>query len=153
MRLSLPQTFALRLVMPLALLGAVAGCADDRHDERLQAAGPNPSLAALMKVADVDAGARKFRQCAACHTVSAGAPDTGGPNLHGIYGKAFGKSSVRFGYTAALRDGGGHWDAATLDAWIENPRQVVPGTNMQFNGISDPLDRADLIAYLRSQSD
>lgn len=32
------------------------------------------------------------------------------------------------------------------------PRLVVPGTTMQFPGVKDPLDRADLIAYLRTQA-
>ena len=89
----------------------------------------------------------------ACHTSSAGGPDTGGPNLHGIYGQPIGQHSARFGYTAALRAKGGVWDDKALDAWIANPQRFVPGTKMQFSGIPDPLARADLIAYLRSLSD
>ncbi|NYT43087.1 c-type cytochrome [Sphingomonas sp. R-74633] len=136
-------------LMALALL---AGCSDDRHDERLRQAGPRPSLAALLKVADVGLGERKFGRCAGCHKNNPNAPDFGGPNLYGIYGRPMGQSSPTFGYTAALRNAGGKWDAATLDAWIDNPRAVVPGTSMQFAGVPDPLDRADIIAYLKSRS-
>lgn len=142
-----------RVAALLLLSAAAAGCADDRHEERLRAAGPNPTPEALLKVADAEIGARKFGQCAACHTIAPNAPDLAGPNLHGIFGKPFGKSSARYGYTAALRDSQGHWDAHTLDAWMVNPQKVVPGTKMQFNGVPDPLDRADLIAYMRSRSD
>lgn len=142
--------------LPAFLLPAfalLAGCgSDDRHDERLRAAGPDPSLAALMQVADARAGEAKFGQCFACHRISPGAPDLGGPNLYGVYGRPMGQNSPRFGYTAALRDAGGRWDDATLDAWIADPKAVVPGTNMQFGGVPDRLDRADIIAYLRSQS-
>ncbi|WP_222559630.1 c-type cytochrome [Caenibius sp. WL] len=144
---------SVRIAVSLLLLLALTGCADDRREERLRAAGPRPTLQALLKVADASVGARKFRQCAGCHTISKGAPDTGGPNLHGIFGQEFGRNSARFGYTAALRDTGRRWDAQTLDAWMENPQKVVPGTTMQFGGMADPLDRADLIAYLRSRSD
>jgi cytochrome c len=145
----------MRIAVPAVLLiaTALAGCGDDRHDERLRAAGPHPDVEALLKVADVDAGARKFRTCAACHTVTQGSPDLGGPNLHGIYGQPPGRNSGRYGYTAALRSAGGRWDARRLDAWLTDPARVVPGTAMQFSGIPDPLDRADIIAYLRSQSD
>ncbi|EKU74480.1 MULTISPECIES: c-type cytochrome [Sphingobium] len=137
----------------LLLTLSLIGCADDRRAERLKAAGPNPTLEKLMTVADAKAGARLFGTCAACHTSSAGGPDTGGPNLHGIYGQPIGQHSARFGYTAALRAKGGVWDDKALDAWIANPQRFVPGTKMQFSGIPDPLARADLIAYLRSLSD
>ena len=131
----------------------LSACGDDRREERLRAAGPNPSLDALLKVADADAGARKFGVCAGCHKASKGAPDFGGPNLYGVFGQPMGQHSGRFGYTAALVEAGGRWDAQTLDAWIANPRKLVPGTNMQFAGIGDPLDRADIIAFLKRQSD
>ncbi|WP_404480656.1 c-type cytochrome [Novosphingobium sp. BL-52-GroH] len=145
----------MRISLHASLLVAITltGCGDDRHDERLRAAGPDPSVEALQKVADADAGARKFRTCAACHTIGKGYQDRGGPNLYGIFGRPPGQNSARYGYTAALRGAGGRWDARRLDAWLADPARVVPGTTMQFPGVPDPLDRADLIAYLRSQSD
>lgn len=138
-----------------ALLGAlvlIGGCTNDRREERMRAVGANPTLDDFMRVADAKVGAAKFRQCAACHSYIEGATDRGGPNLRGVYGKPLGTNSVRFGYTAALRTHGGRWDAATLDRWISNPKQMIPETTMQFDGIADPLDRADIIAYLREIS-
>lgn len=137
------------------VLGAVlllAGCGGGDADRagRLRRAGANPDLAALLRVADVDAGRRAFGQCAACHTIGAGGPSLAGPNLHGIMGRAV-ASDARFGYTQALIDHGGRWDAARMDAWLAAPVQVVPGTRMAFAGIRDPMERADLIAYLRSE--
>jgi len=134
------------------LLAAVAGCSDDRHDERLRAAGPHPSLAALMKVASVEAGRAKFRPCMACHTIIEDALDKEGPNLFGVFNQPFGQNRPTYPYTAALIAAHGRWDAPTLNAWMTHPQGVVPGTKMQFEGVSDPLDRADLIAYLRSQT-
>ncbi len=54
----------------------------------------------------------------------------------------------RFGYSQALIDHGGRWDAAAMDAWLAAPSRMVPGTRMMFGGIADPLTRADIIAYL-----
>lgn len=137
----------------MAGLPALVGCSDDRREERLQAAGADPDLADLLRVADIGAGERKFGRCSACHTIRAGGPNLAGPNLAGIYDKRFTEGSARFGYTAALlaaAEQGRRWDAATLDAWLANPQAVVPGTSMRFAGIADPLDRADIIAFLQA---
>jgi cytochrome c len=141
-------------LMIAALAGlSLSACGGDKtHDARLAKAGPNPSLAALMRVADPQIGDRKAASCKACHTFDAGGPDMAGPNLHDAYGQPMGRNRPGFGYSAALRDAGGKWDDATLDAWLKNPQAVVPGTAMMFGGISDPLNRADVIAYLRSQA-
>lgn len=143
-------------VLPVAamvLAALLAGCSsrDDTHDARLKAAGADRSLPALLKVADPRIGEAKAGPCKGCHTLDAGGPDLGGPNLHGIYGSPMGRNRPAFAYSAALRDAKGHWDDTTLDAWLRNPQALVPGTYMQFGGISDPLDRADIIAYLRTQ--
>lgn len=142
------------LLAPFIAALTLSACGGDAsRDERLRAAGPNPSFDALMRVADAEIGAKKFNQCAACHRITKGAPDLGGPNLYGIFNRPAAQASPRFGYTAALRDASLRWNAATLDAWLKSPRTMVPATNMQFSGISDPLNRADIIAYLRAQSD
>lgn len=142
------------LIAPLAAAFTLTACGgDSTRDDRLRAAGPDPSLAALMRVADPAIGAKRFNQCAACHRITKGAPDAGGPNLYGIFDKPAAQASPRFGYTAALRDSGLRWDVATLDAWLESPRTMIPATSMQFSGVSDALTRADIIAYIRQQKD
>lgn len=142
-----------RITALVLILLALSSCTDDKREERLEAAGLNPTLDALLAVAHVDSGERKFRQCAACHKIGKGAPDFGGPNLYGIFGQRLGQHSARYSYTAALQNANGRWDASTLDAWMEDPQKVVPATKMIFAGVPDPLDRADLIAYIRSRSD
>ncbi|MGE7206757.1 c-type cytochrome [Sphingomonas sp. NPDC019816] len=137
----------------IALLSTLVltGCGDGDRAARLKAAGPNPSLDALMKVADADAGARTFGQCLACHTIGKGELDRAGPNLHGIMGKPVAGGSDRYGYTAALKKVGGVWDRPTMDRWLTAPQRFAPGTKMTFAGLSDPLARADVIAYLERE--
>ena len=40
-----------------------------------------------------------------------------------------------------------------MDRWLTNPARVAPGTTMGFPGIADPLERADVIAYLQTLKD
>lgn len=96
------------------------------------------------------AGAKVFRQCKSCHTIEPGGPNRHGPNLHGIVNRPV-ASVEGFRYSDALKEYGGKWTPDRLDAYLENPRKVVKGTKMAFPGIRDAEDRADLIAYLKSQ--
>lgn len=96
------------------------------------------------------AGEKSFAKCAACHKVQKGAPQGVGPNLHGIVGKAVG-SAEGYNYSVAMKTHGGVWDAATLDAYLENPRKAIPGTKMAFAGINNAEERKILIDYLAAQ--
>ncbi|MSP82189.1 MAG: hypothetical protein EXQ94_04440 [Alphaproteobacteria bacterium] len=53
-------------------------------------------------------------------------------------------------YSGALRYSGIVWTEATLDPWAADPRAYVPGVAMNFKGLPDSQDRADLIAYLEA---
>src|SRR5580700_11244020 len=96
---------------------------------------------------DAAAGAAVFKsQCGICHSPLAGRNLTG-PSLFDIVGRAAGKVPG-FHYSAANRDSGLTWDAATLDRYLTSPGTVVPHTIMTYPGLKDAAKRADLIAYL-----
>src|SRR5688572_2505328 len=38
-----------------------------------------------------------------------------------------------------------------MNEWLRSPRQFAPGTKMTFAGLSNPEERANLIAYLNAQ--
>ena len=101
--------------------------------------------------ADADTGQLKFNNsCRTCHTIKEG-DNRLGPNLHKIVGRKAG-SAEGFSYSPALKDSGLVWDEATLDKFIANPEQVVPGNNMKpFQGISSAEERKAIIAYLAAQ--
>ncbi|HEY2483441.1 MAG TPA: cytochrome c family protein, partial [Caulobacteraceae bacterium] len=71
------------------------------------------------------------------------------PDLYAVFGRKAG-TSPGFAYSDGLKALGITWDAASLDKWIANPRAMVPGTKMTYIGLSDPKDRTDLIAYLKT---
>jgi cytochrome c len=145
----------------IAALGLYLLSAEHFHHEPVEGgyavaaaegAGGGGAVAALpidWTKADVAKGAEVFKQCAACHNVTAGGANGTGPNLHGVLGKA--KASVAgFAYSDALKTKGGSWTFDDLDAWLLSPRKFANGTKMTYAGISDNDKRASVIAYLNS---
>jgi len=113
---------------------------------------PSPvQTAALAGEADLANGRRQFRRCQSCHTMTEGGRHTVGPNLYGVLARPA-ASAPGFSYSRALRDSGLEWDRDTLDAWIENPRHLVPGNRMSFVGLRDASDRRDVIAYIAAET-
>lgn len=112
---------------------------------------PVPLGAALAK-ANPENGAKLFKKCAACHTIEKGAKAKVGPNLWGIT-SANVAHMEGFAYSDAMKAKGGQWSLEALYTFLENPKGVVPGTKMAFAGLKKSSDRADVLAYLNSQSD
>ena len=108
------------------------------------------SLPAPYNTADLANGQRQFALCRSCHTLTEGGSDMTGPNLHGLFGRKA-ATHGEYKYSDGLKAAGITWDAASLDAWIESPRTVVPGTKMAFAGVKDPKNRVDLIGYLKAE--
>jgi cytochrome c len=108
-----------------------------------------------MASADAAAGKKVFSKCSSCHTPEKGAGAKVGPNLWGVVGGP--KAHMEgFKYSGALADrgkAGEKWSLDDLDKFLANPKGFVNGTAMGFAGLSDPGDRAAVIAYLNSMSD
>jgi cytochrome c len=106
----------------------------------------------LLAKADVSKGENAAKKCAACHTFNKGGRNLVGPNLWGIVGRPK-ASEAGFNYSAALKAKGGNWTIDDLNQFINNPKGLIPGTNMTFAGIQRGGERADVVAYLNSLSD
>ena len=98
---------------------------------------------------DPEKGKRAYRACVACHSLNPGRHMTG-PSLAGTWGHTAGKVEGFTRYSDALKSSGIVWNAETLDAWLRNPRALIPGNRMTFRGIANRQAREDLIAYLRT---
>ena len=98
---------------------------------------------------DASRGEALFAQCAACHR-PAGEANAIGPNLKGVVGRKA-ASAEDFTYSPPLRRSGITWTDDKLDAFLADPQAVAPGTKMPFAGVASPADRADIIAYLKTQ--
>ncbi len=131
-----------------ALAGAASPAGGDSggSDAAMDA---DKDILTLISEADPADGAKVTKVCAACHTFEDGGPNRVGPNLHDVVGHPKGTKSD-FAYSDAMMSSEGPWSYEALDAFLTNPRDAVPGTKMAFKGLSDKVQRAQAIAYLRS---
>lgn len=109
---------------------------------------PTASLAA----GDAARGAKLFRNCLACHSVEAGQHLTG-PSLANIWGQKAGTAKGFMRYSDALKNAGVVWTEQTLDKWLKDSRDFIPGSEMTFPGIKEQQLRQDLSAFLEAVSE
>jgi cytochrome c len=116
------------------------------------AAAEQPIEAYLAK-ADPAKGQQIFNKCMACHNADKGGANQLGPNLWGVLGLPIAEDRGGFAFSDALKKVGGSWNWDNLSKWLTSPRNFAPGTKMTFAGLSNPQDRADVIAFLNQHSD
>jgi cytochrome c len=109
-------------------------------------------IPALMAAANAENGQTIFKKCVSCHSVEKSGAHKVGPNLWGIIGL---KSAhhADFAYSSALKEKNITWGYSELFAFLKKPSAYAPGTKMSFAGLRKPEEIADVIAYLRAQSD
>ncbi len=95
------------------------------------------------------------KQCYACHDITENKQMKVGPPLWGVFGKAPGHvegyqySDAHLGKKDSLV-----WDEATLDAYVQDPKALIPGNKMVFPMPGAPVmkekHRKNLIQFLKS---
>ena len=95
---------------------------------------------------------RFIKNVATCHNYKKDSKSKIGPNLWDLINRQ--KASVSgFAYSKALSDYGGKWTFEELNEFLYKPKEYISGTKMNFAGLKDVEDRADLILWLRQYSD
>ena len=103
------------------------------------------ALAPAGAAPDVLRGEQMYTRCLACHAL---AYDRVGPRHCGLFGRLAG-SVPGFEYSTAMKSSKITWDEKTLDRFLAKPLAMVPGSTMTYDGVPDPKERANLIAYLK----
>ncbi len=99
-----------------------------------------------------DLGAKVWKRCIACHTLTADGGNRAGPTLHNIFGRRIG-TVPGYPYSPALRNGDIVWTEETVAKLFElGPDVVTPGTKMPIQTIPNAEERAALVAFLREQA-
>ena len=97
---------------------------------------------------DIEAGAKVFKKCKACHVVDKEKNRTG-PHLVNLFGRTAG-SLEGYKYSKAMKASGIVWDEETLAGYLRAPKKYVKGTKMIFVGLKKDADIENIIAYLKS---
>ncbi|HYW56686.1 MAG TPA: c-type cytochrome [Polaromonas sp.] len=82
-------------------------------------------------------------RCTACHAVDS---NKTGPAHRGVMGRRVG-SLKGYKYSDEMAQSRLRWTPQTLNAWLQDPEDLVAGQRMGFQ-VEDAQERADLIAYL-----
>lgn len=166
------QLFAAVLVAGIAGVGSAVFSDILYHPEELQEAAykievPEPEGAAgeeavavvedrpvalLLASADVGAGEKAAKKCAACHSFDKGGPNRVGPALYGVLNRDI-AAHEGFTYSGALEEKPGVWDYEALNGFLKAPKDWAQGTKMAFSGLEKDDERAGIILYLRSLAD
>ena len=101
--------------------------------------------------ADMTKGKRAFLRCRSCHTLAEGERNKVGPNLYGLFGQPVGIRDD-FKYSQAVQSADFIWTPDKLNEWLIKPKEFLPGTIMNFNGLPKEADRINLIAYLIAET-
>ena len=107
-------------------------------------------VASPVQAGDIDAGAKVFKKCNACHWADKEKNKTG-PHLVGIIGRTAGSLESYKKYSKAMKASGIVWDETTLNDYLRAPKKYLKGTKMAFAGLKKDADIENVIAYLKAQ--
>lgn len=95
-------------------------------------------------------GARVWRACSACHSLTSEGGNMAGPHLHGLFGRRMG-SVVGYEYSARLARGDITWTRETVaDLFRRGPDMVTPGTKMPVQRVDNEEDLHALLDFLEA---
>ena len=110
------------------------------------------AIPATAQEEDVAEGERLFqRVCATCHSLEEGR-NLVGPSQHDVVGREAAMVEG-FRYSPAMQEADITWVPEEIKAFIEAPREYLPGTRMAFTGVRDEEDRDAIVAYLAAETE
>ena len=106
----------------------------------------------LLASASLENGEKMNKKCGSCHNYKKASKSKIGPNLWDIINSPK-ANSQGFAYSDALAKFGGSWTYEELNNFLYKPKEYIKATKMNFAGLKNTQDRADIILFLRQQSD
>ena len=109
-------------------------------------------ISALLMSASLEKGEKLYKKCGTCHNYQKNSTSKIGPNLWKIINRPKG-SITGFAYSSSIIEFGGKWTYEELSKFLYKPKDYINGTKMNFAGLKNVEDRANLIFWLRQHSD
>ena len=125
---------------------------DSNNSETLKKSKIVEPISSLLINASIEKGEKIFKKCGSCHNYQKGDANKVGPNLWNLINRP--KASAKsFAYSKALVELGGEWTYDEIAEFLYKPKEYVKGTKMNFAGLKKVEDIANLILFLREQSE
>ena len=95
------------------------------------------------------------KQCFACHDITEDKQNRVGPPLWGVFGKPAGwVEGYQYSEAHLSKADSIVWDEATLDAYLQDPKSLIPGNKMAYPVAGMPVmkdkQRKNVIEFLKS---
>jgi len=110
------------------------------------------NIMALFASTSAADGAKVFKKCAACHSISQGGGNKIGPALWGVLGRKAGSVSD-YKYSKAMAAYGKPWSFEEMNGFLIKPKDWIKGTKMAFAGLKNAKERAAVILYMNENTD
>jgi cytochrome c2 len=118
------------------------------HDGRIILWTDDDTLVSLRPKEGTSGEALFAEKCSGCHQSAQISGNRIGPNLAGVVGRRIAALESYPDYSPSLRGLRGTWDEKRLDSFLKAPREVAPGTAMDYAGDANAAERAAIIQYL-----
>jgi len=120
-------------------------------DEESSANSESGNIMALFASTNAAEGAKIFKKCAACHSITEGGANKIGPALWGVLGRTAG-SVPGYKYSKAMTAHSKNWSFEEMNGFLTKPKNWIKGTKMSFAGLKKAEDRAAVILYMNENT-
>ncbi len=110
------------------------------------------NIITLFASTSADEGAKVFKKCVACHSITKGGSNKIGPALWGVLGKQTGSVSD-YKYSKGMAAYGKPWSFEEMNGFLTKPKDWIKGTKMSFAGLKNIKERAAVILYMNKNTD
>jgi len=132
-------------------VATVTTVASTTSAETGSASSESGNIMALFASTSVAEGAKIFKKCAACHSITEGGANKIGPALWGVLGRPAG-SVPGYKYSKAMAAHGKNWSFEEMNGFLIKPKDWIKGTKMSFAGLKKAEDRAAVILYMNENT-
>ena len=132
-------------------IASITTVASTTSDEESSANSESGNIMALFASTSAAEGAKVFKKCAACHSITEVGANKIGPALWGVLGRQAG-SVQNYKYSKAMTAHGKNWSFEEINGFLIKPKNWIKGTKMSFAGLKNAKDRAAVILYMNENT-